>query len=122
MSLADLLTGRSGLADRLPHRLDELRGPARGVIVLPRHLSWPGMREFDLSDDRVRRSMYGIVLTQGRRNDVARFLNPGLLREDWPLIRASLDPKLRRWCERHFALRGSADLQGRNADPPGMQR
>ncbi len=112
MSLADLLTGRGGLADRLPHRLDELRGPVRGVIVLPRHLSWPGMREFDLSDDRVRRSMYGIVLTQGRRNDVARFLNPGLLREDWPLIRASLDPKLRRWCERHFALRGAGDVQG----------
>ena len=111
MSLADLLTGRGGLADRLPHRLDELRGPVRGVIVLPRHLSWPGMREFDLSDDRVRRSLYGIVLTQGRRNDVARFLNPGLLREDWPLIRASLDPKVRRWCERRFALHGSADIQ-----------
>ncbi len=107
MSLADLLTGRSGLAGRLPQRLDELRGPVKGTIVLPRHLAWPGMREFDLSDDRIRRSMYGIVLTQGRRNEVARFLNPGLLREDWPLIRTSLDPKLRRWCERRFALRGS---------------
>ena len=72
--------------------------------MLPRHLSWPGMREFDVSDDSTRRSMYGIVLSQGRRNDVARFLNPRLLREDWPLIRAALDPKLRRWCERRFAL------------------
>jgi hypothetical protein len=36
---------------------------------------------------------------------VARFLNPRLLREDWPVIQASLDPKLRRWCERRFALR-----------------
>ncbi|HLQ54050.1 MAG TPA: hypothetical protein VK162_07230 [Streptosporangiaceae bacterium] len=106
MSVADLLTGRSRHAGRLPQRLDELRGPVRGVIVLPRHLSWPGMREFDLSDDRVRRSMYGMVLTQGRRNDVARFLNAGLLREDWPLIRASLDPGLRRSCERRFALPG----------------
>ncbi len=106
MSLADLLTGRSGPAGRLPQRLEELRGPVRGVIVLPRHLSWPGMREFDVSDDRVRRSMYGIVLTQGRRGEVARFLNARLLREDWPLIRASLDPKVRRWCERRFALPG----------------
>ena len=106
MSLADLLPGRNGPRGRLPQRLDELRGPVRGVVVLPRHLSWPGMREFDLSDDRVRRSMYGILLTQGRRNDVARFLNPGLLRDDWPLIRASLDPRLRRWCERRFALPG----------------
>jgi hypothetical protein len=112
MSLADLLTGRSGPAARLPQRLEELRGPVQGVIVLPRHLSWPGMREFDVSDDRVRRSMYGIVLTQGRRGEVARFLNARLLREDWPLIRASLDPRLRRWCERRFALRGPADIPG----------
>lgn len=112
MSIADLLTGRSALAGRLPQRLDELRGPVKGTIVLPRHLAWPGMREFDLSDDRIRRSMYGIVLTQGRRNEVARFLNPGLLREDWPLIRSSLDPKLRRWCERRFALHGSGDTRG----------
>jgi hypothetical protein len=108
MSLAELLSGRSGLAGRLPQRLEDLRGPAKGVVVLPRHLSWPGMREFDVTDDSTRRSMYGIVLTQGRRNDVARFLNARLLTEDWPLIRTSLDPKLRRWCERRFALGGSA--------------
>jgi hypothetical protein len=111
MSLADLLNGR-GLAGRLPHRLDELRGPAAGVVMLPRHLSWPGLREFDVSDDGNRRSLYGIVLTQGRRNDVARFLNPRLLAQDWPVISSSLDPRLRRWCERRFALDGSA--------PPGQ--
>jgi len=64
------------------------------------------MRECDVTDDRTRRSMYGIVLTQGQRNDVARFLNASLLREDWPLIRTSLDPRVRRWCERRFALHG----------------
>ena len=79
--------------------------------MLPRHLSWPGMREFDVADDRDRRSMYGVVLTQGRRNDVARFLNARLLVEDWPVIRASLDPKLRRWCERRFALRDAAEAR-----------
>ncbi len=111
MTLGDLLTGRGEIARRLPRKLEELHGPVQGVIVLPRHLSWPGMREFDVSDDRVRRSMYGVVLTQGRRNDVARFLNARLLIEDWPVIRASLDPKLRRWCERRFALRGAADAR-----------
>ena len=104
MSLAELLSGRLGHAARLPDRLEELRGPARGVVVLPRHLSWPGMREFDVTDDSTRRSMYGIVLTQGQRNDVKRFLNPALLRRDWPLIRGALDPRLRRRCERRFAL------------------
>jgi hypothetical protein len=105
MSLTDLLHGRAGLAGRLPARLEDLHGPERGVIVLPRHLAWPGMREFDVTDDRLRRSLYGIVLTQGRRNDLARFVNARLLRQDWPLLRASLDPKLRRGCERRLALR-----------------
>ena len=92
MSLAELLSGRVGHAARLPDRLEELRGPARGVVVLPRHLSWPGMREFDVTDDSTRRSMYGIVLTQGQRNDMMRFLNPALLRADWPQIRARSTP------------------------------
>jgi hypothetical protein len=107
MSLAQLLAGRAGHRGRLPDRLEELRGPARGVIVLPRHLSWPGMREFDVTDDATRRSMYGIVLTQGQRNDVMRFLNPVLLRQDWALIAAALDPRLRRSCERRFDLSGA---------------
>jgi len=103
MSLADWLSGRAH-SRRLPERIDELRGPAKGVIMLPRHLSWPGMRECDVTDDATRRNMYGIVLTQGQRNDVKRFLNPVLLRQDWPLIAAALDPRLRRLCERRFSL------------------
>ncbi len=121
MSLTDLLRpGRIGLAGRLPARLEDLHGPERGVIVLPRHLAWPGMREFDVTDDRLRRSMYGIVLTQGRRNDLARFVNPRLLMQDWPLLRSSLDPKLRRWCERRLPLRGLR-RPGRRSRPPGAR-
>jgi hypothetical protein len=104
MSLADWLAGRKSHAIRLPARIEELRGPAQGTIVLPRHLSFPGMRECDVTDDATRRSMYGIVQTQGQRNDVARYLNPELLRADWPLIKDALDPKLRAACERRFAL------------------
>ena len=106
MSFADWLSGRKSHAVRLPQGMDELRGPARGTIVLPRHLALPGMRECDVTDDPTRRRMYGIVLTQGQRNDVARFLNPELLRADWPLIRDALDPKLRGTCERRFDLGG----------------
>lgn len=108
MSLADWLAGRKSSAGRLPEGIDELRGPTRGIIVLPRHLAFPGMRECDVADDVTRRNMYGIVLTQGQRNDVARFLNPQLLRTDWPLIRETLDPKLRGTCERRFQLNGPA--------------
>ncbi len=78
------------------------------------------MREFDVTDDRLRRSLYGIVLTQGRRNDLARFVNARLLCQDWPLLRASLDPKLRRCCERRLALRMAAQgSPGPDTTQPG---
>ena len=77
----------------------------------PRHLSWPGMRECDVTDEAARRNMYGIILTQGQRNDVARYLNPQLLRADWPQIRTVLDPKLSAYCERRFALRPPAPAE-----------
>jgi hypothetical protein len=104
MSFADWLAGRKSHADRLPDRIEDLRGPSRGVIVLPRHLAFPGARECDVTEDGTRRNMYGIVLTQGQRNDVARYLNPHFLRQDWPFIADALDPKLRWICERRFAL------------------
>jgi hypothetical protein len=104
MPIADLLPGRFGPSGRLPDQIDELKGPARGVVMVPMHLSWPGMRECDVSDDATRRSMYGMLLSQGKRNDIVRFVNAALLVADWPLIADSLDPKLRRLCERQFAL------------------
>jgi len=102
MSLTDLLRrGQGGaVTRRLPESLDDLHGPEQGVVVLPRHLCPPGLREFDVADDWYRRSLYGIVLTQGRRNDMARFVNARLLRQDWPVLCDSLDPKIRRGCER----------------------
>jgi len=109
MSVAHWLSGGRAHRRRLPERIEDLRGPAKGVIMLPRHLSWPGMRECDVTDDATRRSMYGIVLTQGQRNDVARFLNPELLRADWPRIRNALDPRLRAYCEQRFALASPAE-------------
>jgi hypothetical protein len=111
MSFADWIAGRHVHAARLPARIDDLRGPTRGVIVLPRHLSLPGLRECDVTDDSSRRSVYGIVLTQGQRNDVARLLNPQVLRQDWPMIREVLDPKLRGMCERRFALGARSDAR-----------
>ena len=103
MSLTDLLRRAqhgAGLARRLPASPADLRGPERGVVVLPRHLCPPGLREFDVTDDWHRHSLYGIVLTRGRRNDMARFVNARLLREDWPVLSGSLDPKIRRGCAR----------------------
>jgi hypothetical protein len=104
MSLADLIPARLGLGGRLPSRIDDLRGPLRGVVMLPRNLAWPGMRECDVADAGSRRTMYGMLLTQGNRNDIARLVNADLLSRDWPLISATLTPRLCRWCERQFGL------------------
>jgi len=104
MAFADWLAGRKPHTDRLPARIEDLRGPARGVLSLPRHLALPGTRECDVTDATTRRSMYGIVLTRGQRNDVARFLNAEYLRQDWALVAGALEPGLRAACERRFAL------------------
>ena len=103
MPLADLLRRvppAGGVARRLPASPDDLRGPERGVVVLPRHMCPPGLREFDVTDDGDRRNLYGIVLTRGQRNDMTRLVNARLLREDWPELSGSLDPKIRRGCAR----------------------
>jgi hypothetical protein len=120
MSLTDrLLLRRGGLARRLPASLDDLHGPERGVVVLPSHLARPGLREFDVADDPDRRSLYGIMLTRGRRNDMARFVNARLLRMDWPLLRDLLDPKIRRGCERRLKLGGQASDAQVSPELPG---
>lgn len=103
MSFADWLLGRKSPV-QLPNRIEDLRGPAQGTIVLPRYMSFPGLRECDVTDDAGRRTMYGIVLTQGQGNDVARYVNADLLRADWPHIKDALEPRLRRACNRRFAL------------------
>ena len=61
-----------------------LHGPWQGTVVLPVHLSWHQFREFDVARQKPRLLLYSIVISQGRRNDVARFLNAQRLREDWP--------------------------------------
>ena len=100
-----LFAGWSPEAARLPDRLDDLHGPWQGVVVLPVHLTWHGLREFDVALDRPRLLLYSIVLSQGRRNDLARFVNPHRLRDDWPQLRPLLSRPMRRACERKLGLR-----------------
>jgi len=96
--------GLSGQAGRLPKRIDDLHGPWRGTVVLPAHLTWYGVREFDVASERPRLLLYSIVISKGRRNDVARFVNPYRLRDDWPQLRQLVDTKTRRALERRLGL------------------
>ena len=99
-----VFAGWSPEAARLPDRLDDLHGPWQGVVVLPVHLTWHGLREFDVAREQARLLLYSIVISQGRRNDVARFLNGERLREDWPELGQLLSNRMRRACERKLGL------------------
>ena len=105
MALAEGIWSRwDGMSERIPGRLDELRGPATGIVVLPNHLTWHGLREFDVAKDESRLVLYSILLGQGRQADLARFVNPGRLEQDWPELAALLSPRTRRACERRLGL------------------
>ena len=108
-----LRTAWSGYARRLPDGLDDLHGPWQGTVVLPVHLSWHQVREFDVARQKPRLLLYSIVISQGRRNDVARFLNAQRLREDWPQLRLLVSNRMRRACERKLGL-----SPGHGADAP----
>jgi hypothetical protein len=101
-----LFAALSGQAGRLPDRLDDLHGPWQGIVVLPAHLTWHGVREFDVARERPRLLMYSIVISKGRPNDLARFVNASRLRDDWPQLRLLVSGRTRRACERKFGLGG----------------
>jgi hypothetical protein len=103
-----LSAGFSGDGGRLPSRLDDLRGPWQGIVVLPIHLTWGGVREFDVASQRPRLQLYSIVLSQGRPADLVRFLNARRLAEDWPQLRVLVSRRMRRACERKLGLRAPA--------------
>jgi hypothetical protein len=91
-------------ARQVPDRLDDLHGPWQGTVVLPVHLTWHELREFDVASQRPRLLLYSIVISKGRRNDLARFLNAQRLREDWPQLRLLISARMRRACERKLGL------------------
>jgi hypothetical protein len=101
MGLTTVITSQ---ARRLPDRLEDLHGPWQGVVVLPVHLTWHELREFDVARQKPRLLLYSIVISQGRRNDVARFLNAQRLREDWPQLRPLVSSRMRRALERKLGL------------------
>ena len=103
-----LTAGFSGDGRRLPGRLDDLHGPWQGIVVLPIHLTWGGVREFDVASQRPRLQLYSIVLSQGRPGDMVRLLNARRLAEDWPQLRVLLSRGMRRACERKLGLRAPA--------------
>lgn len=72
---------------RLPETLDDLTGPGHGTVQLPAHIAWSGLTAFDVERTPLCASMYQVVLTEGLREDLAAYLNHGLLVRHWPMLR-----------------------------------
>ncbi|MBO4258398.1 hypothetical protein GRC12_31685 [Streptomyces griseorubiginosus] len=90
------------MAERLPTHLDELSGPTSGTVELPLHLAWSGLRHFEVSDDKLLLGLYRIVLTNGLREDLTRYLNAELLVRHWPRLRIAVGKPVRTCWEQQF--------------------
>ncbi|MEU6214688.1 hypothetical protein ABZ891_32945 [Streptomyces sp. NPDC047023] len=84
-SAADVLYAR--YAGRLPASLEKLAGPQHGVVELPQHVAWSGLRAYDLNRPRLRMGMYRTVLAEGQHEDLVTLLNHDLLLAQWPVLR-----------------------------------
>ncbi|MFF2205580.1 hypothetical protein [Streptomyces sp. NPDC058145] len=98
----DLALYRDKFRRRLPESLEELRGPARGIVELPLHVAWSGMTSHDLGKPRQRMGLYRTVLHEGRRDDLPQFLNLDLLLQMWPVLRTLVGRTVRSVWEEAF--------------------
>ena len=71
----------------VPHSLDDLTGPATGVVSLPAGLKPSPVNHYDLGDLDERISFYAHVIEEARSiRDLAELLNRDLLLQTWPYM------------------------------------
>ncbi|MQY14293.1 hypothetical protein SRB5_44570 [Streptomyces sp. RB5] len=96
--------GHRGYADirpyMVPGTLGALVGPVTGVVELPTALDWGPKRAYRLDSDSDRRVLYETVIREAARAEqLAEYLNAGLLVRLWP--RLWLPPQVKRlWLAR----------------------
>jgi hypothetical protein len=73
-------------AGRVPS-WDDFHGPDSGTVELPIRLCWSGSPRFSIDDPLDRLALYSALFDAGQRDDIARYVNRGLLVEDWPQVR-----------------------------------
>lgn len=108
-SAAEVLHAR--YAGRLPASLEKLAGPRHGVVELPLHVAWSGLRAYDLDRPRLRMGLYRTVLAEGQHEDLVTLLNRDLLLAQWPVLRTLVSRHVRQVWEEAFpelATAGSA--------------
>lgn len=98
----------SRYADQRPYvvceRLDDLRGPVTGQVVLSRRLDWSGRACYDLDNPRRLASMYETVLREATSSeDLQLWLDESTLLRLWAGL--VLPPQVRlSWEAKHPAL------------------
>jgi hypothetical protein len=72
----------------VPASLDDLRGPASGVVELPVSLYWSaGPRRFDLADpDQAADLCEAVLDAAAAAADLTTYLNAGVLTRAWPVL------------------------------------
>lgn len=92
----------------VPETLEELAGPTKGVITLPRHLDWGPERQYRLDQIADVRLMYMRVIRESATpDDLRRFLNAALLLRLWGEL--VLPPRVRAlWHDRFPELKRQA--------------
>jgi hypothetical protein len=103
---------RARYQNRLPTALDDLTGPAQGIVLLPLHVAWSGQTAFNLDQPKPCMHMYRIVLAEGQRDDVAAYLNRDLLVRQWPVLRKLISPTVRNVWESAFPDLSSESSSG----------
>jgi hypothetical protein len=94
----------------VPETLEDLHGPAEGVVNLPIWLDWGTHPTYDLSRRDHVIGMYHAVISEATDDaDVNSWLNAGLLRAVWREL--NLGPRYRRLWEERFP-----ELAGDGAD------
>lgn len=67
-----------------PSSLRALRGPADGIVELPRSVHWGPQHTYDLGDPSDLESAYQALVREGTTDIQEAFLNERLLRMAWP--------------------------------------
>ncbi|MFF0343561.1 hypothetical protein [Kribbella sp. NPDC004875] len=72
----------------VPRSLDQLQGPAAGVIDLPTRLDWGPNPRYDLAKIDEATTLYNKVISEASTvDDLAEFLNREMLVALWPRLR-----------------------------------
>jgi hypothetical protein len=83
---------RHTIADSLvylvPKALEDLKGPASGVVEVPIHLDWGPDRRYDVADDAACVALYQLTLqNSGSLEEMGGIVNAGRLVGLWPSMR-----------------------------------